>query len=680
MMSGYAAGGPPRTPSPTPSDIEELKKGAIDFKALMNWRTWLQRKYLWYYVAGVLFAVVVALISIFHKQIVDALTPASQYLRTLPGGWSIPIGVMFVLSFPPLFGNEIVHVLCGIVWGIWIGFGIVCAGTFLGEVGNFYAFRYCCKSRGEKLEKNSLSYACLAKVVREGGFLIALIIRLSAIPGHFTTAVFSTCGMGIISFSLGAILSLPKQFATVYIGVILHQSAGVQTTQQRLISAGVLVLTTAVTIFAAWWVWKKMNAAKPAVLAERRKAKALALYNQKMYAMRNADLESASNVNLVAGPSAKNTPYDTASSASTVTVGKFNNNHSNAHLWPGKGNGSVDFGKPFNTSESAVNLPLSVKPQRWDADGRAVLDNQTDFGDGSHHHSSVEDQDWSRRPPPAGAKMPAVVQGGTQTQQLGRPTSPPDIRVIRASGTSTNTNTSAPGRLPYDYPPVSAGVPSATSPSSSRSPPTSPTRRGQSQSPPQGMYAPRGPSEDSGESGPQWAAGVGKEDDAEAAVPLTAGLQSSQSMPANMHSSASPSYPAQQQRQQQPPQPPQIMTSSTSQPAMMRSAAPASPYDNMAFYNPYDRPQQQQQQQPQQQQQAVGRHRWEETDASAASYHTAEGTMGSPQYAGATQRQLPLPASESRQQQTPSPPGGFGGAYYSPQQQYGNGGGLPYTR
>lgn len=39
-----------------------------------------------------------------------------------------------------------------------------------------------------------------------------------------TTAVFSTCGMGIFTFSLAAILSLPKQFVTVYLGVILEQS------------------------------------------------------------------------------------------------------------------------------------------------------------------------------------------------------------------------------------------------------------------------------------------------------------------------------------------------------------------------------------------------------------------------------------------------------------------------
>jgi hypothetical protein len=93
------------------------------------------------------------------------------------------------------------------------------------------------------MEKTNISYACLAKVVRDGGFKIALVARLSAIPGHcesrsvvspwrcdfngrvtVTTAVFSTCGMNVFVFSIAAILSLPKQFITVYLGVILEQS------------------------------------------------------------------------------------------------------------------------------------------------------------------------------------------------------------------------------------------------------------------------------------------------------------------------------------------------------------------------------------------------------------------------------------------------------------------------
>ena len=51
------------------------------------------------------------------------------------------------------------------------------------------AFKYCCRARGEKLEKSKLTYACLATVVRDGGFKIALIARLSAIPGHCTSCL-----------------------------------------------------------------------------------------------------------------------------------------------------------------------------------------------------------------------------------------------------------------------------------------------------------------------------------------------------------------------------------------------------------------------------------------------------------------------------------------------------------
>jgi hypothetical protein len=119
--------------------------------------------------------------------------------QSLKFGWLVPIGVLFVISFPPLFGHEIVAILCGLVWGLWIGFAIVCAGTFLGEVGNFYAFKWCCRARGEKMERTQIScvtpsaggleltrrrYACLARCVRTGGFKIALIARFSAIPGH----------------------------------------------------------------------------------------------------------------------------------------------------------------------------------------------------------------------------------------------------------------------------------------------------------------------------------------------------------------------------------------------------------------------------------------------------------------------------------------------------------------
>ncbi|KAG6895245.1 hypothetical protein C0992_002401 [Termitomyces sp. T32_za158] len=126
-----------RTPSPTPSEARELKTGAFDWKRLSSWRFWVRREWLWYYVALVVILVLTALITIYHKQIVFWLTPATKWLHDLKFGWLVPIGILFVISFPPLFGHEIVAILCGLVWGMWVGFGIVAAGTFIGEVGNF---------------------------------------------------------------------------------------------------------------------------------------------------------------------------------------------------------------------------------------------------------------------------------------------------------------------------------------------------------------------------------------------------------------------------------------------------------------------------------------------------------------------------------------------------------------
>ncbi|KAG2036626.1 hypothetical protein BDR03DRAFT_865745, partial [Suillus americanus] len=57
-------------------------------------------------------------------------------------------------------------------------------------------------------------YAALCKVVRECGFKVALVAHYSAV---FQDIVM--CGTGIYASMLAAVLSLPKQLVTVYIGV-----------------------------------------------------------------------------------------------------------------------------------------------------------------------------------------------------------------------------------------------------------------------------------------------------------------------------------------------------------------------------------------------------------------------------------------------------------------------------
>ncbi|KAF8260064.1 snare associated Golgi protein-domain-containing protein [Lactarius quietus] len=287
-----------RTPSPTPSETAELaRSGLFDWKTMSNWRFWLRREWIWYYVLAVILTAITLILTVFHHQIVDKLTPVAKDIKNLPGGWSIPIVILFVLSFPPLFGHEIVAILCGVVWGIWVGFAIVAAGTFIGELGNFYAFKYCCSARGEKAEKTNIRYACLAQVVREGGFKIAVIARYSAIPGHFTTAVFSTCGMPVWTFALAAFLSLPKQLATVYIGVIVGENGQKEKTSQRVASYTVIVVTTIVTFLAARYILRKLVEAKPDVIYARRKARQAKIELSSSYYNNNESTLSTFNPN-----------------------------------------------------------------------------------------------------------------------------------------------------------------------------------------------------------------------------------------------------------------------------------------------------------------------------------------------------------------------------------------------
>lgn len=54
--------------------------------------------------------------------------------RRRPWGFVIPLAIYIAISFPPLIGQEVVAMFCGMIWGLGEGFGIVAAGTVIGEI------------------------------------------------------------------------------------------------------------------------------------------------------------------------------------------------------------------------------------------------------------------------------------------------------------------------------------------------------------------------------------------------------------------------------------------------------------------------------------------------------------------------------------------------------------------
>ncbi|KAF8601590.1 hypothetical protein BDV93DRAFT_495724 [Ceratobasidium sp. AG-I] len=262
-----------RYSSPTPSEKLELK--AFDGTVIKMFRkeSWKNKSFLITIgVASILIAITIV-IAVFQDKIVKALIPAAEWVKKTPAGFLIPTAILIILSIPPLFGAEIVHLLCGFTYGLWPGFLVVCAGTIIGETITFYMFRSCLRSRAEKIEndKDSPRWGALARVIREGGFVIALVVRFSAFPTHMITALFAVCGLSSWTFMLTLVLSLPRQLAGVYIGVLAFESAeGRPSKLDKTLSTVVLVITIVITTVAMSWLNIKMRQVALVIIRERR--------------------------------------------------------------------------------------------------------------------------------------------------------------------------------------------------------------------------------------------------------------------------------------------------------------------------------------------------------------------------------------------------------------------------
>lgn len=105
-------------------------------------------------------------------------------------------------------------------------------------------------------------------MTRDGGFWIVLVIRLSAVPSHFSTAVFSTCDVKFWHFFVSTFLSLPKQIVLVYLGVLLIQQDENKTSDSH-IKTIMFVIVGLITVVLAVWIYIKMRKIKKMLLEEQ---------------------------------------------------------------------------------------------------------------------------------------------------------------------------------------------------------------------------------------------------------------------------------------------------------------------------------------------------------------------------------------------------------------------------
>ena len=67
----------------TEEERVEYEKGILTWGKVRNWRFWIRKEWIWYYVVFVLIVVVVALMTFFHKSVSSPQFPKSKLV--IPG-------------------------------------------------------------------------------------------------------------------------------------------------------------------------------------------------------------------------------------------------------------------------------------------------------------------------------------------------------------------------------------------------------------------------------------------------------------------------------------------------------------------------------------------------------------------------------------------------------------------
>ncbi|KAL1746560.1 hypothetical protein HDZ31DRAFT_81141 [Schizophyllum fasciatum] len=264
-----------RTPSPTPSE-QNILEGKLPYpKAQMLKMYWK------HVLVAVILLIAFIVIFAMNDRILHALQPVKAWMDERPWGFVIPLAIYIVISFPPLIGQEVVAMFCGMIWGLGEGFGIVAAGTVIGEILLFLSVKYFFSARLQAKEAKSVTYASYARIVREGGWMICAAFRLSVFPPHFVTVLVAACDVQLWVYMIAVVIGFPRQMLPVYLGVVLDDKDddGNSPGGPKAVKGVFIAFIIVITLAAGRFIKTRVNKVKPEIIYARRKARQQKIVN-----------------------------------------------------------------------------------------------------------------------------------------------------------------------------------------------------------------------------------------------------------------------------------------------------------------------------------------------------------------------------------------------------------------
>ncbi|TVY23993.1 Golgi apparatus membrane protein [Lachnellula hyalina] len=269
---------PPTTMQPEPfrkSKWKDKSSSLLNKKLSKKW----QRRLYWMVPLGILTVVFSVLFEVYKKDFERWVKPLTDWLRDREAwSWTLPTLILVILSFPPLFGHEIVQLIVGLTYPLGVAIGIACAGAVLGEAACFVAFKYLFTEYVHKKIDQQVKWAAIARVTQEAGFRGVLVIRYSIVPPHLANPLFSCTGMKFWVYMATVFLSLPKSMVFVALGS--PSSEGSKAAKWgKVVAIGIVVIISGkspflampsiIVLFASWWIRKKLIVATREIKAER---------------------------------------------------------------------------------------------------------------------------------------------------------------------------------------------------------------------------------------------------------------------------------------------------------------------------------------------------------------------------------------------------------------------------
>ncbi|KAI9047206.1 hypothetical protein LZ554_008660 [Drepanopeziza brunnea f. sp. 'monogermtubi'] len=228
-------------------------------------KKWQKRLY-WIVPLCIITIVFAVLFEVYKNDFERWMEPVSDWLKERESwSWTIPTAILVILSFPPLFGHEIVQLIVGLAYPLVVALGIACAGAVIGEGACFVVFKYFFTGWVEKKIAQKVNWAATARVTQEAGFRGVLVIRYSIVPPHLANPLFSCTGMKFWLYMATVILSLPKSMVFVALGSPSSQNS--KAAKYGKVAA--IAIVVIITILASMWIRKKMTVATRNIMAER---------------------------------------------------------------------------------------------------------------------------------------------------------------------------------------------------------------------------------------------------------------------------------------------------------------------------------------------------------------------------------------------------------------------------